>query len=95
MQGGRVTIMTNRANRTLYVGVTANLARRVARHQSQSTPGVTRTHPLNRLVHAEPHPTILGAIQREKNIKHWPRVRKVGLILATNPTWSDLSSLTQ
>jgi putative endonuclease len=30
------------------------------------------------------------AIQREKNIKHWTRAWKVGLILADNREWTGL-----
>jgi hypothetical protein len=30
------------------------------------------------------------AIQREHNMKHWPRSWKVRLILASNPDWDDL-----
>jgi putative endonuclease len=30
------------------------------------------------------------AIQREKALKHWPRVWKVRLILDRNPEWADL-----
>jgi putative endonuclease len=30
------------------------------------------------------------AIQREKNMKHWPRVWKLNLIAAQNPLWEDL-----
>ena len=31
-----------------------------------------------------------SAIQREKNIKHWPRAWNVRLIHAMNPDWDDL-----
>jgi putative endonuclease len=31
------------------------------------------------------------ALQREKQIKGWLRVKKVALVVATNPTWRDLS----
>jgi putative endonuclease len=31
------------------------------------------------------------AIAREKALKGWMRVKKVGLIEATNPAWDDLS----
>ena len=31
-----------------------------------------------------------GAIQREKNVKHWSRAWKVRLILRDNPDWEDL-----
>jgi hypothetical protein len=45
---------------------------------------------LKRLVWWECHETIIGAIQREKPIKHWPRAWKVRLIHANNPNWNDL-----
>jgi len=34
--------------------------------------------------------TAYNAIQREKNIKHWPRAWKTKLIAHQNPTWRDL-----
>jgi predicted GIY-YIG superfamily endonuclease len=34
---------------------------------------------------------ITRAINREKEIKGWPRTRKLALIEASNPTWLDLS----
>jgi putative endonuclease len=45
---------------------------------------------LKRLVYAERHADIRAAIQRERNMKHWPRTWKVRLILAENPNWDDL-----
>ena len=33
---------------------------------------------------------LVPAIQRERNMKHWPRAWKVRLILAMNPEWRDL-----
>jgi putative endonuclease len=47
-------------------------------------------HGLKRLVYAESHATIELAIQREKNLKHWPRASKVRLIHERNPNWDDL-----
>jgi predicted GIY-YIG superfamily endonuclease len=41
-------------------------------------------------VYFERHETITAAIQREHNIKHWPRRWKAPLILAANPVWNDL-----
>ena len=38
----------------------------------------------------ERHDTAATAIQREKNIKHWPREWKIDLILSMNPDWPDL-----
>ena len=45
---------------------------------------------LKQLVYAEPHEDIRSALQREKNLKHWPRAWKARLILETNPNWDDL-----
>ena len=32
-----------------------------------------------------------NAIDREKRVKGWLRVKKIHLIVSVNPTWSDLS----
>jgi putative endonuclease len=90
VRGGWVYILTNRPNGTLYVGVTSDLARRAWEHREGVVDGFTMTHGLKRLVYAEQHDDIRLAIQREKNIKHWPRRWKVDLILADNPDWNDL-----
>jgi putative endonuclease len=90
MNGGWVYIMTNRPNGVLYVGVTSNLARRVWEHRDGVTEGFTKRYGLKRLVYAERHDDIGAAIQREKNMKHWPRRWKIRLIQAENPKWADL-----
>lgn len=88
--GGWVYIMTNRPNGTLYVGVTSNLARRVWEHRAGVAEGFTRKYGLKRLVYSEFHEDVRAAIQREKNLKHWPRAWKTRLIVASNPEWDDL-----
>jgi putative endonuclease len=90
MHGGWVYIMTNRPNGTLYVGVTSNLARRVWEHRTGLAEGFTRRYGLKRLVYIERYEDIGAAIQREKNMKYWPRAWKVRLILGANPAWDDL-----
>ena len=85
-----VYIMTNRPNGTLYIGVTGDLARRVWEHREGIVEGFTKRYGLKRLVYAERYDDIRLAIQREKNLKHWPRAWKVRLILAENPNWDDL-----
>jgi putative endonuclease len=89
MKGGWVYIMTNRPNGTLYVGVTNDIVRRVNEHRSRSGT-FTHRHGLGRLVYLERHDEITGAIQRETNIKKWPRSWKVRLIHRDNPAWRDL-----
>jgi putative endonuclease len=90
MEGAWVYIVTNRPNGTLYVGVTSNLARRAWEHREGLVNGFTKRYGLKRLVFAERHADIRTAIQRERNMKHWPRTWKVRLILAANANWDDL-----
>jgi putative endonuclease len=91
MSGGWVYIMTNKRDGTLYVGVTADLSRRVYQHRTGAIEGFTKRYALNLLVYAEQHDDIRDAIQREKAIKGWRRAWKVRLIHGANPEWNDLS----
>ena len=90
MAGGYVYILTNRPNGILYVGVTNDLVRRVFEHRSGFVDGFTKQHGLKRLVYFERFDDIRDAIQREHNIKHWPRAWKVRMILVGNSDWNDL-----
>ncbi len=85
-----VYIMANRS-RTLYVGITNDLARRVWEHKHMQTEGFTRRYLIDRLVYYEPAATAEAAILREKQIKAWVRRRKIALIESVNPRWRDLS----
>jgi putative endonuclease len=90
MPGGWIYIMTNKPNGILYVGVTSDIARRAYEHREGLIAGFTKRYGLKRLVYLERHDEILTAIQREKNIKHWPRTWKVRLVHAENPSRNDL-----
>ena len=60
-------------------------------HKSEGlVDGFAKDHGLKRLVYYEWHDTIQSAIQREKNIKHWPRLWKLKLVESSNPQWRDL-----
>ena len=85
-----VYIMTNRS-RTLYVGVTNDLERRVYEHKSEINDGSTKRYKINRLVYFDATSNAEGAISREKEIKRWRRSKKIDLIEASNPGWKDLS----
>jgi predicted GIY-YIG superfamily endonuclease len=55
MQGGLVYIMTNRANGTLYIGVTSDLVRRIWEHREGVAAGFTKRYGLKRLVWVDRH----------------------------------------
>jgi putative endonuclease len=79
-----VYIMTNRS-RTLYVGVTNDLERRVYEHKSESIEGFTKRYRIHRLVYFDTTSSVEGAITREKEIKVWRRSKKIDLIEEANP----------
>ncbi|MFZ0278412.1 MAG: GIY-YIG nuclease family protein [Candidatus Sulfotelmatobacter sp.] len=85
-----VYIMTN-PTKTLYVGVTNNLLRRVQEHKTSIASGFSAKYKLNRLVYFERFRDIAHAFEREKRIKGWLRIKKTALIISINPSWRDLS----
>ena len=85
-----VYILANHPGGTLYVGVTNDLIRRIFEHREGLAAGFTKRYGIKRLVYFENHGTAQAAIQREKNIKHWPREWKIDLIVSMNPDWRDL-----
>ncbi|MBX7234858.1 MAG: GIY-YIG nuclease family protein [Caldilineales bacterium] len=86
-----VYIMTNRS-RTLYIGMTNDLERRVSQHKSKLIPGFTSKYNITQLVYYEATNDVHEAIAREKQLKGWLRSRKIALIESANPTWKDLST---
>ena len=60
-------------------------------HREGLAPGFTKRYGVKMLVFYEEHATAEAAIQREKNIKHWPRSWKIALIETCNPIWADLA----
>ena len=85
-----VYIMTNRS-KTLYVGVTNSLIRRVREHKSGIGSMFTKKYKLDHLVYYERYEDVHRAIGREKEIKGWLRIKKIALIVSVNPAWRDLS----
>jgi putative endonuclease len=78
-------------HRTLYVGVTNDLERRLFEHREGLTRGFTRMYNCHRLVYFEATEDPVAAITREKEIKGWLREKKISLIETRNPEWKDLS----
>jgi putative endonuclease len=84
-----VYILASKRNGTLYVGVTADLRRRVWVHREQPS-GFCARYRVDQLVWFEPHPDMPAAILRETRLKGWRRAWKIALIEQANPQWRDL-----
>ncbi len=85
-----VYIMTNGV-RTLYIGVTNDLMRRVFEHKEKLAEGFTTKYNITMLVYYETTGDIQAAIAREKQLKSWRRSKKIALIESSNPQWKDFS----
>ncbi len=83
--------MTNGV-RTLYVGVTNDLTRRVYEHKQKLVEGITKKYNVTMLVYYETTNIVEAAISREKQLKGWRRSKKITRVESTNPRWKDLSA---
>ena len=90
MKNYYVYIITNKS-KTLYVGMTNNLNRRMFEHKNKIIEGFTKKYNIDKLVYFEIFTNAYEAIRREKQIKGWLRIKKINLIEEMNPGWNDLS----
>ncbi len=90
LMSGYIYMLANRKNGALYIGVTADLLRRLHQHKTDPQ-GFVRRYGANRLVWYEQHDGLEDAIQRETSLKRWKRAWKIDLVEAENADWRDLS----
>jgi putative endonuclease len=85
-----VYILANKKNGTIYVGVTSDVRKRIWQHKNGIIDGFTKRYHVHMLVYFEVCPSMLSAIEREKQIKGGSRKKKIALIEYKNPEWNDL-----
>lgn len=85
-----VYILASQKNGTLYIGVTANLVKRVYEHKNKLADGFTKRYGVSRLVYYEIFDQMITAIEREKQLKRWHRDWKINLVESKNNNWDDL-----
>jgi putative endonuclease len=84
-----VYVLTNRRNTILYVGVTGNLARRIAEHQYHAPHGECKRY-LGKLVFVEVLPDRKAAMMRYLELKRMSRLQREILIAGNNPDWLEM-----
>jgi putative endonuclease len=77
---------------TLYTGVTSNFNQRLFEHRNGIKSTFASKYHCNHLLLHEQFTDIRSAINREKQIKSWTRVKKLALIAQTNPEFKDLAA---
>jgi putative endonuclease len=75
------------SSNTLYVGQTNNLEKRINEHKGKSSKSAkyVRYFTSVELVYSEKHPTRAAVMKRERELKKWPRKKKLDLILGKIP----------
>lgn len=68
------------ADKSIYTGVTNNLARRFIEHQTKSGGWHTKLHKATKFLYTEKYHTREEALEREKQLKGWTRAKKEALI---------------
>ena len=86
-----VYITTSNNHKTLYIGYTHDLAKRMYEHRNHLVEGFTDKYNCINLVYYESGGSKEGALEREKQLKKWSRKKKEDLINTLNPEWKDLS----
>ncbi|WP_274474816.1 GIY-YIG nuclease family protein [Mangrovimonas aestuarii] len=90
MQTSYIYILTNKYRTTFYIGVTANLDKRLEDHRNGIGSRFTKKYNVKDLVYFEVFSDINQAIAREKQLKNWHREWKLNLIKSINPRLKTL-----
>ena len=85
-----VYILSNYSKTTLYCGITNDLKRRVWEHKHDLLKGFSQRCQIHDLVYYEIFNDQENAIEREKQIKNYSRLKKEKIILKFNPKVEDL-----
>jgi putative endonuclease len=81
----------------LYIGFTTKLEQRIWQHKNHTFPdSFTARYRIDHLVYFERYSLMTRGIAREKELKgwlrsNWLRSKKIAVIIASNPDWTDLS----
>ena len=90
MKSSFVYILTNKYRTTFYIGVTADLYKRILEHQIEIGSTFTKKYNLKELIYYEEFNDITQAIAREKQLKNWKKKWKLNLIKEKNPKLETL-----
>ena len=91
MKTSFVYILTNRHQTVFYIGVTADLEKRMRYHREGKGSEFCCKYNVNSLVYYEVFSDIREAIRRETVLTRWKRDWKIALIRKRNPEMRELS----
>jgi putative endonuclease len=77
-------MLSNKTRLMLYVGVTADLEKRISQHKNGEGSIYTKKYHLTHLMNFKQFTAIVQAIAREKQLKNWHKEWKWNLIKSKN-----------
>ena len=90
--GNVFTYIISNKSRRLYVGITSELKLRIFEHKHKLFDNsFTARYRFDMLIYFERFSDVYRALDREKELQGWRHEKKLRLILAANPNWTDLS----
>ncbi|WP_282123277.1 GIY-YIG nuclease family protein [Algibacter mikhailovii] len=90
MKTSYIYILTNKYRTTFYIGITANLSKRLVEHYDGTASKFTKKYQLKDLIYFETFSDVNQAIAREKQLKNWHKAWKLNLIKTVNPILKTL-----
>jgi putative endonuclease len=68
------------ADKTIYTGITTDVARRFVEHKNKIGSHYTASHGARKIIYTEECASRSEALKREAEIKKWPRGKKVAFV---------------
>ncbi|NNC49019.1 MAG: GIY-YIG nuclease family protein [Flaviramulus sp.] len=91
MKSSYIYILTNIYRTTFYIGVSANLSKRLEEHYDEVASKFTKKYNIKDLIYFETYTDIYEAIAREKQLKNWHKEWKLKLIKTVIPSLKTLN----
>lgn len=65
------------ADKSIYTGITTDIARRFSEHKRGLGGSYTRSHAVKKILYSERCGSRSAALKREAEVKSWPRMKKL------------------
>ncbi|MBK9732918.1 MAG: GIY-YIG nuclease family protein [Chitinophagaceae bacterium] len=91
MKHPAVYFISNKNRTTIYIGVTSDLEKRMLEHKAGIGSSFAAKYNLVDLIYYEKHPSMIAAIEREKQLKNWHSKWKWNQAKSFNKSLLDLA----
>ncbi|HKI73091.1 MAG TPA: hypothetical protein VJ998_00490 [Pseudomonadales bacterium] len=86
-----VYILSSRDHRDFSIRATTDLKHGIRYHRRRVNRRAGRRKVYQKLVHVEEFPGLTAAVEREREIREWPRAQLMHFVSRNNPGWAAIS----